>query len=1200
MTTHLTARLAWHIDGWNGRVCEKPDCNTYCVGSHSFPGDVIARERNVARELKNRGVPVSQLSGEDLPPCIYSVNAFGADSITGYSNPPVFFKGGASRTEWEISPSTVCVWPYEVMYGEDVHTETGKLDNDARAEKADHFFSNIEENKSLIFYYGNYSNPLSEDNSPQYVIVGVSRVKIVGDRLSYQDANDYVRDSFAGGMIWARNITSHYPDQGLRLPYHHYRNDHDALARFAVIPENPRTCKYGARHLTDDDAVGLLEQMLSAVNELRAMGDRSENWDERERWLLTSLAELWGKRGLYPGLLNTMLHLNADKAIMPTRNMLERGNAKIAHQMFFDGLESGEEIPELGLTGQGFKRLSRQWRLKSGQARGVLRNLLPRLDLTEPQIERIVSEDPGTRLAHGLPPHLSELLVNPYLLCEGYMGDSPDDTIPWAAVDRGVLPSPEVGGEPLAGMEMDDARRFRALCVEHLRKEQNQTFRAAENIVTEINHRLSKLPEWKTAVFNLRYFTVDRAILDPTLIMRTEVGRLWLYLRSVYEDEREVERAFTKMAGRPDISITRPFTTADWRAEILDPKSPLLAKAGEEYRSAVEAQAIACETVFRRPLSVITGPAGTGKTSSICAIIRAVRRTEGDGSPITVLAPTGKASDRVRAKMQEREIERVETSTIHSLLARGGWLNDNLTFKRTGGKRAGSGTIIIDEASMLDLGLMASLVRALDWQQIRRVILVGDPNQLPPIGRGRIFADLIAWLGKSKPESIAKLEHNLRQLESRVEAKGTAILGLAGLFIGGSARDAGEATSPVAEELLAKVHAGAEIDKDLKVVYWDDPTQLSDALLRTIESEMELHTGESIDPERPYNLWRKAFDWDPEKYQILTPHRGDLHGVEALNTDIQHRISDGVIRFHGLIDGITLYDKVIQYRNRPKSNAIWAYNFKTRKIEEVEVFNGEIGFVQQHNFDKGKRQRLKRFQVKFARKNHLAVGYGKELPSRRPESVLENLELAYAISVHKAQGSEFNYTYVIVPRPKERPLSAELLYTALTRARQHCTLLVQGDISTLLSARRPENVQSHQINSSLFEGFFRAVPDELISRKGWYEEGKIHHTLSGDMVRSKSELVIANLLHDRDIPFTYEMLLRAPDGTMYLPDFTITVNGETWFWEHWGRQDVDAYREARERKLAWYNKHFHGRLLETFEGSDLSHQITKIISTLEL
>jgi hypothetical protein len=124
---------------------------------------------------------------------------------------------------------------------------------------------------------------------------------------------------------------------------------------------------------------------------------------------------------------------------------------------------------------------------------------------------------------------------------------------------------------------------------------------------------------------------------------------------------------------------------------------------------------------------------------------------------------------------------------------------------------------------------------------------------------------------------------------------------------------------------------------------------------------------------------------------------------------------------------------------------------------------------------------------------------------------------------------------------------------------------------------------------------FHAVPDELISRKGWYEEGLIHEALSGDMVRSKSELVIANLLHERDIPFSYETLLRAPDGTMYLPDFTITWQGETWFWEHWGMMSA-KYHDHRQRKIAWYERNFPGQLIETFEGLHLSQEAAKLIA----
>ena len=613
--------------------------------------------------------------------------------------------------------------------------------------------------------------------------------------------------------------------------------------------------------------------------------------------------------------------------------------------------------------------------------------------------------------------------------------------------------------------------------------------------------------------------------------------------------------------------------------------------------SAVSAQASACESIFHRPLSVITGAAGTGKTTAICAIIRAVRKTEGDGTPITVMAPTGKASDRVRSKLSEGEhgIQGVEISTVHSFLAKGGWLNDNLTFKQVGGNSAGNGTIIVDEASMLDLGLMATLVRAIEWQQVNRFIMVGDPNQLPPIGRGRVFADIIEWLSEKQPDAIAHLEKNLRLMENMSEGKGTSILNLANLFITSNAQGNGKATSSEAEELLMHAHKGDDVDKDLRIVYWNDSQNLCDLLIDTMEREMSNHVKQSVNPDKPYELWRNAFDWTPEKYQVLTPHRAEVHGVESLNESIQNRIAHQTIKWCGMVDGVTLYDKVIQYRNRPQSDRIWAYNFQTGKEEQIEVFNGEIGFVQKHSFDKKLKPPLKRFQVKFARKKDLAVGYGRDLAKGRSEKVEENLELAYAISVHKAQGSEFNHTYVLVPKSKGRPFSPELLYTALTRATEHCTLFIQDDISTLLSARRPENAQARLVNSSLFNGFFQAVPDELISRKDWYEEGKVHEDLAGNMVRSKSELVIANILHERNIPFKYEVLLKAPDGTVYLPDFTIIWSGKAWYWEHWGMISDESYKKHRQAKVDWYNKHFPGQLLETYESATLSQDAVKLI-----
>lgn len=229
------------------------------------------------------------------------------------------------------------------------------------------------------------------------------------------------------------------------------------------------------------------------------------------------------------------------------------------------------------------------------------------------------------------------------------------------------------------------------------------------------------------------------------------------------------------------------------------------------------------------------------------------------------------------------------------------------------------------------------------------------------------------------------------------------------------------------------------------------------------------------------------------------------------------------------------------------------------------------------------------------------MNYGRKIPTATKgkqvsQSVENNLDLAYAISIHKSQGSEFEHTFVIVPASR-RPLSAELLYTALTRAQGHCTLYVQNNLAPLLDARRKENAQSLLVSSSLFD-HFRTVDDRLLARSDWYESGKIHEALSGDMVRSKSEVIIANLLQQAGIPFTYEEPLYAEDGSFFLPDFTLRIGGEKYYWEHWGMMWNGGYAAHRDQKKIWYETNFPNRLVETIESSQLSSDANKLIEDL--
>ena len=233
-------------------------------------------------------------------------------------------------------------------------------------------------------------------------------------------------------------------------------------------------------------------------------------------------------------------------------------------------------------------------------------------------------------------------------------------------------------------------------------------------------------------------------------------------------------------------------------------------------------------------------------------------------------------------------------------------------------------------------------------------------------------------------------------------------------------------------------------------------------------------------------------------------------------------------------------------------------------------------------------------------KENYWVGFGKSLGKdakdrwTKQEKPEDNLELGYVISVHKAQGSEFERVYFILPKINTSFLSMELLYTAITRAKKHITIFAQEDISTFLSLTRIESSVLRRINSSLFD--FNPLPEKMLLLSPWYEEGRVISTLAEYFVRSKSEMNIVNILHLKNIPFTYESPLFAEDGTMYLPDFTLTWKGKTYYWEHVGRLDLPEYEKHWEEKKKWYEKNFPGMLITTFESNSQSKDIEDIIN----
>ncbi|WP_024858944.1 hypothetical protein [Ruminococcus albus] len=180
----------------------------------------------------------------------------------------------------------------------------------------------------------------------------------------------------------------------------------------------------------------------------------------------------------------------------------------------------------------------------------LLLHLLPRFDLTTKQVRGIISDD---RENVSITATVSELVENPYIIFEQYVGDDSDDSIPFYKIDNGIIPSPEYGLDEI--LDTGSTERLRALCVDELHRIPAHSFGKAEALLNSINARLDRLPEWKRYVYSLKNFSVEKVILNGGLFMRTDEDKnLYLYIRSVYEDERiSSEDVFQKLADQSSI-----------------------------------------------------------------------------------------------------------------------------------------------------------------------------------------------------------------------------------------------------------------------------------------------------------------------------------------------------------------------------------------------------------------------------------------------------------------------------------------------------------------------------------------------------------------------------------------------------------------------------------------------------------------------
>jgi exodeoxyribonuclease V alpha subunit len=383
-------------------------------------------------------------------------------------------------------------------------------------------------------------------------------------------------------------------------------------------------------------------------------------------------------------------------------------------------------------------------------------------------------------------------------------------------------------------------------------------------------------------------------------------------------------------------------------------------------------------------LLVITGGPGTGKTTTINTIIRYF---EMEGMEILLAAPTGRAAKRMS------EATGCEARTIHRLLElvpsgindgserRGGFGNAGMHFDRNEENPLDADVIIIDEMSMVDISLMHALLRAVNVGT--RLILVGDVDQLPSVGPGNVLRDII----RSGVFNVVKLTHIFRQA-----AQSDIIVN------------------------AHKINAGEPVDlakrsKDFLFIRRETPDAVINAAITLIQQKLPnyVHAAQG-------------------EIQVMTPMRKGALGVERLNQILQNYLNPPDKSKKEKEAGGIIYrvgDKVMQIKNNYQMEWEIRNQYGIPTDKGSGVFNGDMGTIREIN--------------EYAELMTVEFDEGKMIDYTFKQ--LEELELAYAITIHKSQGSE--YPAVIIPMYSgpRMLMTRNLIYTAVTRARS-CVCLV--------------------------------------------------------------------------------------------------------------------------------------------------------------
>ena len=547
---------------------------------------------------------------------------------------------------------------------------------------------------------------------------------------------------------------------------------------------------------------------------------------------------------------------------------------------------------------------------------------------------------------------IDALTENPYLLCDSYY------QVDFYVADNLAA---HLGLSRLSP-ERCDAGVLYAMT---FNLENGHTFIPAEKLATAA---CSLLSDEDAEVDEQRVMeSVARLEAAGQLVRENICNRDAVYLRPIFDAEDYLANTLRDMAERE----------MEYDFDVDELLLALENDGGLEY-APLQREAIAAAA--KHGLTILTGGPGTGKTTTVRGMLRVF---EALGQEAVLAAPTGRAAKRLS------ELCGTEAKTIHRLLEAGYGPGGKLAFKKCATDPLDCDVVVLDEVSMVDVVLMQALVEAIPFGA--RLVLVGDPDQLPPVGPGNFLRDLI---GSKRCPVIALTEIFRQARQSDIVNNAHAI-----------------------NEGRMPVPSGK--DGDFFILHRSDPAEVMRTVVSLCRERLPRYYGIT-----------------PAQIQVLTPAKRQGAGTIPLNRTLQEALNPPAANKPEHRFGDTIFregDRVMQVRNN--YDIVW--ETADGSEQGTGMFNGDVGEIVQ--IFPGQECLLVRFDDKLATYTF---------------DMLNELELAYAMTVHKAQGSEFDAVVValssgVTPRLLTRPI----LYTAITRARRLLVIVgSDGTIETMVNA----------------------------------------------------------------------------------------------------------------------------------------------------